>query len=117
VNLIEWYFRHYRFLDRHDPKAGEKMKNAMLWILIIVVFPTVSTPVLFAQAEGESSDELDDDADLAQELTNPLANLMTIPIQTTYNQDIGLGDEGEKLQTNIQLGTSFWMIFMMSLPV
>ena len=78
------------------------MKKAMLWILIMVVCPTVSTQVLSAQAAGESSVELDEDADLAQELTNPLADLMTIPIQMNYDQDIGPGDEGEKLQTNIQ---------------
>ena len=78
------------------------MKKAMLWILIMVVCPTVFTQVLSAQAAGESSVELDEDADLAQELTNPLADLMTIPIQMNYDQDIGPGDEGEKLQTNIQ---------------
>ena len=43
-----------------------------------------------------------DDADLAQELTNPIADLMTIPIQMTYDQDIGTNDDGYKVQTNIQ---------------
>lgn len=42
------------------------------------------------------------DADLAQELTNPIADLMTIPIQMTYDQNIGSNDKGTKLQTNIQ---------------
>ena len=42
------------------------------------------------------------DADLAQELTNPIADLMTIPIQMTYDQNIGPDDKGSKLQTNIQ---------------
>ncbi len=42
------------------------------------------------------------DAELAQELTNPLADLMTIPIQMNYDQDIGALDDGWKLQTNIQ---------------
>jgi hypothetical protein len=41
-------------------------------------------------------------AELAQELTNPIADLMTIPIQMTYDQNIGPEDEGTKLQTNIQ---------------
>jgi len=43
-----------------------------------------------------------DDADLAQELTNPIADLMTVPIQMTYDQNIGPNDDGSKLQTNIQ---------------
>ena len=42
------------------------------------------------------------DAELAQELTNPIADLITIPIQMTYDQNIGSDDDGYKLQTNIQ---------------
>lgn len=41
------------------------------------------------------------DADLAQDLTNPLADLITLPVQMNYDQDIG-ADDGSKLQTNIQ---------------
>lgn len=44
----------------------------------------------------------DAEADLAQELTNPLADLMTIPIQVNYDQDIGPADAGERWQINIQ---------------
>ena len=43
-----------------------------------------------------------DDADLAQELTNPIADLMTVPIQMTTDQNIGPDDKGSKIQTNIQ---------------
>ena len=42
------------------------------------------------------------EADLAQELTNPLADLLTIPIQMNYDSGIGPVDDGWKLQTNIQ---------------
>jgi len=42
------------------------------------------------------------DADLAQELTNPIADLMTIPIQINSDDDIGQKDEGSKVTTNIQ---------------
>jgi len=42
------------------------------------------------------------DADLAQDLTNPIADLMTIPIQMTTDQNIGMLDNGTKVQTNIQ---------------
>ena len=41
-------------------------------------------------------------ADLAQDLTNPVADLLTIPIQMNYDQNIGPGEDGWKLQTNIQ---------------
>lgn len=42
------------------------------------------------------------DAGLAQELTNPIANLVTIPIQMNYDNNIGLNDKGSKIITNIQ---------------
>jgi hypothetical protein len=43
-----------------------------------------------------------DDADLAQELTNPIADLMTVPIQMNFDRDIGPGDDGTKITTNVQ---------------
>lgn len=44
----------------------------------------------------------DSDAGLAQELTNPVADLITIPIQANYDRDIGPVDDGTKITTNIQ---------------
>ena len=41
-------------------------------------------------------------ADLAQELTNPLADLMTIPIQMNFDNNIGSNDQGSKITTNVQ---------------
>lgn len=43
-----------------------------------------------------------DAADLAQDLTNPLADLVTVPVQMNYDQNIGPKGDGWKLQTNIQ---------------
>jgi hypothetical protein len=48
------------------------------------------------------AEDADDRSDLAQELTNPVADLLTIPIQMNYDQDIGPVDDGWKLQTNVQ---------------
>ena len=42
------------------------------------------------------------DADLAQELTNPVADLVTVPIQMNYDTGIGPSDDGAKITTNIQ---------------
>lgn len=42
------------------------------------------------------------DSDLAQELTNPLADLMTIPVQVNYDTDIGPSNTGSKYTTNVQ---------------
>lgn len=42
------------------------------------------------------------DAELAQELTNPVADLVTIPIQMNFDRDIGPVDDGAKITTNVQ---------------
>ncbi|MCU0751518.1 MAG: hypothetical protein MUC40_00540 [Akkermansiaceae bacterium] len=41
-------------------------------------------------------------ADLAQKLTNPVADLISIPVQANFDNNIGPLDDGSKLQTNIQ---------------
>ena len=41
-------------------------------------------------------------ADLAQELTNPIADLVTVPIQMNFDNGIGPADDGSKLTTNVQ---------------
>jgi len=78
------------------------MKKTMLLIATLFVFLVFCTLVQPTQAEGTSGAQQGGDADLAQELTNPLADLVTIPIQMNYDRDIGLQDDGWKLQTNIQ---------------
>ncbi len=42
------------------------------------------------------------DADLAQELTNPLADLVTVPIQMNFDRRLGPADDGTKVTTNVQ---------------
>ena len=41
-------------------------------------------------------------AGLAQKLTNPIADLVTVPIQLNLDRNIGPTDDGTKLTTNIQ---------------
>ena len=42
------------------------------------------------------------DAELAQELTNPVADLMSIPVQMNFDREIGPADDGTKVTTNVQ---------------
>ena len=44
----------------------------------------------------------DESADLAQDLTNPLADLITLPVQANYDDGFGPLGDGWRLQTNIQ---------------
>ena len=43
-----------------------------------------------------------DDAGLAQELTNPVADLVTVPIQMNFDGNIGPADDGTKITANVQ---------------
>lgn len=42
------------------------------------------------------------DAGLAQELTNPLAAMVSVPIQMNFDRDIGPVEDGSKITTNVQ---------------
>ena len=44
----------------------------------------------------------DESAKLAQQLSNPIASLISIPIQMNFDDDIGLDDNGSKITANIQ---------------
>jgi len=46
--------------------------------------------------------ETNSDAALAQELTNPIANLITVPVQMNFDRKIGLDDKGDKFFINVQ---------------
>lgn len=44
----------------------------------------------------------DEEEDLALKLANPVANLISIPIQANYDENIGLNDDGSAWRINIQ---------------
>jgi len=81
-----------------------KTARRILSFFFVLSFFIAVSPVWAqsAEAKGTGSAPLSGDAELAQELSNPLADLMTIPIQMNYDRDIGPLDDGWKLQTNIQ---------------
>ena len=65
---------------------------------VLIFIGLVSVFAFFSPAQSSQGG----DADLAQDLANPIADLITLPIQMSYDSDIGPDDEGFKVQTNIQ---------------
>jgi hypothetical protein len=58
---------------------------------------TLAAAVSAARAQEQAAD-----AGLAQELTNPLADLITLPVQINFDRDLGPADRGTKTVTNVQ---------------
>ena len=44
----------------------------------------------------------DVERNLAQELTNPIASLYTLPMQLNFDQDLGVGGDGSQEVLNLQ---------------
>ncbi len=66
-------------------------------IAVLCLFLAAATaPVAPARAQ-----EAGGDAGLAQTLTNPVADLVTVPIQMNFDRDFGQADDGKKLTTNV----------------
>ncbi len=68
-------------------------RKGVLMVLLLGAVGVLTYPVSVTANES---------ADLAQELNNPLADLITVPVQMNYDRDIGPAEKGSKLQTNIQ---------------
>jgi len=70
-------------------------KRTLLNLAIITLFSITA-------AQAEKWEKESSEAELAQELTNPVADLITVPIQINFDNNIGPSDDGSKMQINVQ---------------
>ncbi len=66
-------------------------------ILLAATTMLVASTLLAGQATAQQSA-----ADLAKKLSNPIAALISLPMQLNYDQDIGPADDGDKWLLNVQ---------------
>jgi len=88
------------FIVERRMKTAQRIPSSLFVLSILIA--ALSAWAQSAEAKGVGSAPSGGGAELAQELSNPLADLMTIPIQMNYDRGIGPSDDGWKLQTNIQ---------------
>ena len=72
-------------------KDGGNLGVMKAWISVALMAWAVSVPA-----------HADDSVDLATELANPLAKLISIPVQGNYNSGYGPRENGEQVLTNLQ---------------
>jgi len=84
-----------------EPILGSWIKKVTIVISTFLVFLAFFMPNQPAYAETASGAGKGD-AELAQELSNPLADLISIPFQMNYDRNIGPSEDGWKLQTKVQ---------------
>jgi hypothetical protein len=78
----------------HPGDEGETMQRLLYLTMLI----TLLAGTALAENKG---------ADLAKDLANPLAAMISVPTQLNFDENIGPNEEGSMIQMNIQPAFSF----------
>jgi hypothetical protein len=74
-----------------------RLANGGPRVAVVLCFAIASVRLASASEAGEAND-----ASLAMQLSNPVAALISVPLQLNYDQDIGPADDGDRWLLNVQ---------------
>jgi hypothetical protein len=100
-------------------KSGDFMKTVQTRVIIATWIAVLGLSGFFSSAPTMA----EDDANLAQKLANPVASLVSVPLQYNFDDKYGVTDQGSKHLINIQpvipfsVSDSFNIISRTILPV
>ncbi len=83
-----------------DRKRGVRWSWCALFVLACCVLG--SQPALGQDETTDETTEWAYEYNLAQQLSNPVAALISVPVQFNFDQRMGPSDDGQRLQINIQ---------------
>jgi hypothetical protein len=76
-------------------------KAIMKIVVFVPILFTLGINILFTNLATANSSEASS-TELAKELANPLAALISVPMQINYDQDLGVDDTGDRYIMNFQ---------------
>jgi hypothetical protein len=98
------------------------MDNVKAPFLRIMACTAVAV-LITAAADLQAASDAEQQAELAKKLANPIASLISVPIQANYDENIGPDDDGSQWRINIQpvipfsLGENWNLITRTIVPV